>query len=348
MSAGGWSLALPRLALGAVMWCAWAVPLSAQQDHFVTISTVKCRSLAMGGAGVAVPGDVGAMNMNPAAMELYTVPKSLRLTAFFNPLAPVVALCRPGDGQHSENGSLNTRATALAAVVKAVGLTVSPLEVVASWCEEVPGFGPRPHGPEAFQLRHFADVFSSSLAVKVRLAPQVAIGAGGEAWYLHQQGRSLWQTGFSYGVLVQPDPRVSVGLVSVELPDSFARARQLLERVGDESLNIGVAWRPFSSTTISADLRSIGEEGDPLTRELHVGMEQIVLRHLAVRGGIFRERDSKSLVYSAGVGLLDTNAFVSAGRRFAHPAFAVNYALVYREVSSAPDRWHLLSVLWRL
>lgn len=348
MSAG-WPF-LPRrwAVVGVWMVCATGRALFAQHDHFVSISTVKWRSLAMGGASVAVRDDLGAVNVNPAAIELYAVPKSLCLTAFLNPVVPTVAFCRPGDLRGSSVGGFGGRATALAAVLKAVALTISPLDVLMSWAEEVPGFGPRPQGPEVFQLRRFGDVFSSSLAVRVRLAPQVAIGAGSELWRLRDEARNLWQLGFSYGVLVQPDPRVSVGVVYVELPDSFVRARYLLERIGDESLNLGVAWHPFASTTVSADLRHIGEEGDPLTRELHVGLEQIMFRHLAVRGGVFRERDSRSFVYSCGVGLWDSNALVSAERRLAHTTFVVNYTLVYRDVQGGPDRWHLFSILYRL
>ncbi|MDZ7338576.1 MAG: hypothetical protein ONB30_08550 [candidate division KSB1 bacterium] len=324
--------------------CVGVVPAGAQEDRFVTISTLKCRSLSMGGASVAVRDDLGAVNMNPAAIDLFATPQTLRFAVFFNPVAPAVAFCRSAD----LGTARNEQAIALAAFVKAIAVTLSPLDLVVSWGEEVPGFGPRQHGPEAFQLRHFADVFCSSGAVRLRLAPQVALGAGSTVWHLRQQGHSLWQAGFSYGVLVQPDPRVCVGAVYVELPDSFETARQPLERIGDESLNLGFAWHPFSSTMLSADLRSVGEEGSPLSRELHVGFEQIVFGHLALRGGAFREKESRSLVYSAGVGLFDTNAFVSAEKRLAHPAFAVNYALVYRAVSPGPVRWHLLSVLLRL
>lgn len=325
-----------------------SVELGAQQDHFVTISTLKCRTLAMGGASVAVRDDLGALAMNPAAVELYAVPESFRVTLFLNPIGPAVGLSRRQDLDDASGNTVVAPAVACATLLKGLAVTISALDVLLSWGEETPGFGPRQHGPEAFQMRDYFEAFNNSLAARVRLAPQVALGAGIDLWQLHTGGKRLWRAGFSYGVLVQPDPRVSVGLVYVELPDSFAHARQTLDRIRDESLNLGLCWGPFAGTLLSADLRNIGEEGDPLTRELHIGAEQVVFRHFALRGGMYREKDSKRFAYSAGLGLLDLNALMSTGRQFAHATFAVNYALVYRETATGPDRWHLLSALFRL
>jgi hypothetical protein len=302
----------------------------------------------MGGATTGVSDDLGAMSMNPAAIELYAVPKTFRLTFFLNPVAPVVALKRWRDLRAGTGSRVGDAAVAVSTLLKGAAVTVSPVEVLLTWGEETPGFGPRPHGPEGFQLRNYLDVFSSSVALKVRLAQQVALGVDADLWYLSRGNSSLLQTGFSYGVLVQPDAHVSVGLVYIELPDSFACARQALERIGDESLNLGLAWRPFATSVVNADLRHIGEEGNPLTRELHLGVEQVVFGHVALRGGVYRERDTQRFTYSVGLGLLDMNAFVGSERRFAHPSFVVNYALVYRETESRPDRWHMLSALLRL
>jgi hypothetical protein len=337
-----------RLAIAIALVGAASPELVAQQNHFVTISTLRCRTLAMGGASAAVRDDLGALAMNPAAVQLYAVAKSFRMSFFVNPVAPVVSLSRRQDLKDASGNTDVAPAAFAATLLKGVGVTISALDVLLSWGEETPGFGPRQHGPEAFQMRDYFEAFSNSLAARVRLAPQVALGAGVDLWQLRTGGGRLWQVGFSYGVLVQPDPRVSVGLVYVELPDSFVYARQLLERIRDESLNLGLCWRPFAGTLLSADLRNIGEEGDPLTRELHVGAEQVVLRHFALRSGMYREKDSKRFTYSAGLGLLDLNVFVPAEQQFAHATFAVNYALVYRATATGPDRWHLLSALFRL
>ncbi|MBC7185568.1 MAG: hypothetical protein H5U38_00890 [Calditrichaeota bacterium] len=343
-----WRGTWARLAIAIALVGMASAKLGAQQDHFVTISTLKCRTLAMGGASAAVRDDLGALAMNPAAVELYAAPKSFRVTFFLNPLGPVVGLSRRQDLDDASGSADVAPAAAAATLLKGVAVTISALEVLLSWGEETPGFGPREHGPEAFQMRDYFKAFENSLAARVRLAPQVALGAGIDLWQLHTGGKRLWQAGFSYGVLVQPDPRVSVGLVYVELPDSFAHARETLDRIRDESLNLGLCWRPFAGTLLSADLRNIGEEGDPLTRELHLGAEQVVLRHFALRGGMYREKDSKRFAYSAGLGLVDFNVFVAPERQFAHATFAVNYALVYRETGTGPDRWHLLSALLRL
>lgn len=351
MTAGGTKLR--NSAVGVVLFAVLLVlahsqRLQAQQDYFVTVSTLKCRSLAMGAAAMAVADDFGALSMNPAAVELYAAPKAFRLTLLFNPVSPVVALARGRDLRGATGSKIGDVALATATLLKGAAVTISPFELLLTWGEETPGFGPRRHGPEGFQLRNYLDAFSSSMGVKVRLASQVALGVGTDVWHLSREHSQLWQWGFSYGVLIRPDPRLSVGLVYTELPDSLNHARQTLERIGDESLNLGLAWRPFPTTVLSADLRHIGEEGDPLTRELHLGAEQVVFRHLAVRGGVYRERDNRRFTYSFGVGLLDLNAFVGSERQFTHPTFILNYALVYREMADGPERWHLLSMLFRL
>ncbi len=348
-----WGAKLPNSSAGVVLFAVLlgltsSPQLRAQQDHFVTISTLKCRSLAMGAAVMAVPDDFGALSMNPAAVELYAAPKTFRVTLLLNPVGPMVALARWRDLRGATGSRTGDVAVAAATLLKGAAVTISPFEVLATWGEETPGFGPRRYGPEGFHLRNYLDAFSSSFGVKLRLASQVAIGVGTDVWHLSREHRQLWQWGFSYGVFLRPDPRVSVGLVYTELPDSFSNARRTMERIGDESLNLGLAWRPFATTVVSVDLRHIGEEGTALTRELHLGAEQVIFAHLALRGGLYRERDSRRFTYSCGVGLLDLNALVGSERQFAHPAFLVNYALVYREMPDGQDRWHLLSMLFRL
>ena len=59
--------------------------VSAQNNRFVTLSHVKARPLAMGGAFTAVEGDLAAINFNPAAFSLFEVKKPKRFTFFFEP-----------------------------------------------------------------------------------------------------------------------------------------------------------------------------------------------------------------------------------------------------------------------
>ena len=56
--------------------------LFAQNNHFVTISTIKCRSLGMGGATTSIQDDLGVIDINPAAFNLYRVKKPHRFTFF--------------------------------------------------------------------------------------------------------------------------------------------------------------------------------------------------------------------------------------------------------------------------
>jgi hypothetical protein len=322
--------------------------LHAQGDRFVALSTVKSRSLAMGGATVSVLDDLGAIDTNPAAFELYQFPKERALTLFLNPTPPLTAAFRGGELDARTGSPVGDVAVGVGLGVKGAAFSARTFDVALLLGEEIPGFGVRQHDEQAFHLRNYLKDFSHSLVIRVQLASQVALGVSSSLFYSHVDGVKNWGIGLSYGLLIQPDPHFSVGLAYHDLPDYVASARLSFDRVVDEAINLGFSYRPFPGTLLCVDIRNMSEEKNLLTRELHVGLEQTFLSHCSVRCGYFRDKDERAHVYSAGVGLLNLNRLLASSRRLNHSDFALEYALLYRNSESQITRWHFLSLVIRI
>ncbi|MFQ5770327.1 MAG: hypothetical protein ACE5HX_07310, partial [bacterium] len=67
------------------------LPILGQNHRFFTLSNVKARPLAMGGAFTSIEDDLAAINFNPAAYLLNKKNDSRPVTIFLNPVSPFIA-----------------------------------------------------------------------------------------------------------------------------------------------------------------------------------------------------------------------------------------------------------------
>jgi len=191
---------------------------------------------------------------------------------------------------------------------------------------------------------------SHSLVASFKLARRVSLGVNTS--YLVQSTQadpSSAVTGFSinYGILLQPESNLRIGVFYANLPDTLSTYRRNLDRIADESVNIGASYAPFQGTSLALDLRNLGEEGGFAIREFHAGFEQVILSHLALRAGYFHDDDGHDSI-SVGVGLFDGNSLFRPEKRFDHRNFLLNYALVYEKAPMAQTRTHFLTFLLRV
>ncbi|MDZ7345096.1 MAG: hypothetical protein ONA90_11355, partial [candidate division KSB1 bacterium] len=333
----------------------WVGESSGQgKEHlYLTISTQLPRPLAMGGAFTAINDDLAALLYNPASFSLYRDDRVRRLTLFFNPIAPIVALREPEALFGRSTITSEEALAAFAMLIKGVALSVGSFEFGALLGEQAPNEYLL-SSARVFDAHGYIDNHYHVLAAKMRVAERVSLGGSIGLYYSRNvQESRKWGLGASYGVQVTPLRNVLVGVSYITLPDQQRDYREALDRIVDGALNFGISVHSNFGTILAADIRNLNEEkahAGELIREVHLGMEQIVLSHLALRAGIFRKRHESAEdrhAISLGLGLADVNGFWPAKRRFNHPNWLLNYGMVTEKMVGARRFFHTVSLIWR-
>jgi len=324
------------------------------QHYFLGVSTLMPRPLAMGGAFNAVDDDLAALLYNPATFSLYRDQRKQRLTFFLNPLAPGVAL----DNMHTlfKRGSSTWEEAAAAAALLLKGMTLSlgVFEFGALFGEQAPRWE-QVSPTRVFAIEDYVDNQYNILAARLHVAERVSL-AGSMSFYYQKtdSARRQWGIGSSYGVQVRPARAVAIGVSYVTLPKKQREYREEIERLVNGAINLGLSVRSNFGTTLAADIRDLGDEkaltGD-LIREVHVGVEQILLSHVALRAGAFRKRDENAgghYIFSGGFGLIDANRWWNVKRRFTHANWVLNYGVLAETLAGQRRFLHTVSLLFRL
>jgi hypothetical protein len=315
-----------------------------QSDRFFTLSNVRARPLAMGGAFTSIEDDLAAINFNPAAYDLYGDEKVRRLTFFINPISPFVGALENNDLYGGSGTTLDDALLSLSLLLKSVSLSLRSLEIGVLLGEEGLNLPNAFSDEKFFGVSGFRQNHSHSVVGRIKLAKKISLGGAINFLYGSKKNNPFERNreiGISYGVLLKPERGLNIGVSFINLPDSLKEYRLPIERIVDESVNIGVSYRLFSGTLFSIDVRNLGEEQRKVVREIHFGMEQVILSHVAIRAGYYKKRDGEHVI-SWGMGLLDGNKFVSDENKFKHRNFYLNYSFVY-EGSPINTRWHFLS-----
>ncbi len=321
-----------------------------QGTQFFTLSTVKARPLAMGGAFTSVEDDLAAIQFNPAAFQLYSFPKKGRFTFFLNPVSPFAGAAKRDDLFSGKGDRFDDVLLSLSLLLKAVSFSMNNLTFGLLLGEQGLNLPASAVSDEVFRAKGFRQNHAHSFVARVALADKVSIGGVAHFLYGSKSGNpddTHTDVAISYGILLKPEKGLNIGVSFINLPDSLEAFRLPVERFVDESVNVGISYRPVAGTLFSLDVRNLGEEQNLAVREFHFGLEQVLFGHIAVRGGIFR-RNNDDNVFSVGIGLFDGNALHGFEDHFAHREFFLNYAFVYENTDLLDNRWHLLSFYLRL
>lgn len=161
--------------------------------------------------------------------------------------------------------------------------------------------------------------------------------------------------GMIYGIMLYPGKSMKVGIMAIDLPAGAGSVRQPLERIHDNTLNIGLTWdwplHRFSGINylrLAVDSRNVSNEGTGYnSQEMHFGVELSLGKHLFLRSGAYWPnnvivRDNRSAaVRTFGLGLVDANRFRRYSRRLVYPLPVLEYACV---IDPSRDPYHLLTL----
>jgi len=322
--------------------------LFSQGDEFRSISNVKARPLAMGGAFTAVVDDIAAIAFNPASFGLYSQKKKFRLTFFLNPVTPFFLASKGQELRTGDGDIVDDALLALGLAIKSVSLSLSSLEFGLLLSEEHIDFN-REFTGKAFSFSGLRQNHTHSLISRLKLAETVSLGVSAGLIYSSKTAYPLQRNkdlAVSYGVLLEPENGLKIGVSYVDMPDSLRFTRAPLERFVDESINAGISYS-IGGARVAVDVRNLGEETKIAVREFHLGLEQVLFSHFALRTGWFQRRAGEH-VYSFGLGLFDLNSMMGYSRRFKHRNFAFNYAVIVDHEQMLFERWHLFSLYLRL
>lgn len=318
-----------------------------QTHYFGTMSNVKQRPLAMGGAFTSVEDDLEAVFYNPGSFHLYETDKSIRFTLFINPISLFVA-----SRHYSENFTDKIENTNLlnasALLIKSVIFTAKFFNLGLILGEEsLDNILSKPNR-SFFNFNDLWNNSSHTIFSRIELARKVSMGVRATSYYRKTDNGLDLGYGFGYGILMKPNPHINVGLSYIDFPKELPNYRTSVERMFDETMNIGVSYRPFSGTTLSLDVRNLTEENKDNVREVHLGFEQTFWGIAAIQCGYFQENYTKFNNYSFGIGLIDSKLLHKKQNEFGHRNYSLQYSFVYQEEENSFKRWHFFSLLFHL
>lgn len=322
-----------------------------QQNLFLTSGTTKARSLALGGAYTSIEDDIVSAGYNPATLSLYQATKDSRLTVYLNPVAPMIVYYgqikknNHSDQNHSPSQQFLKTITLL---IKSLVFTGRFVDIALVLNEQVIEEKYLLHQNKFFDDCDLWDNSYHTFTSRIKLAERVSIGVAGSIYLKKIEDKRYQGVGFSYGIMLKPAHNMNVGLAFIDFPENLPEIRLPVERMIDQTMNIGVSYKPTTSTTLSFDLRNLTEDDQPNVREAHLGIEQTIFSIFAIRGGLFQERFTRDRTFSGGLGLFDSNLLFSKENHFNHPQFLLNYSFLYQKRDSHPFRWHVLSILFRI
>ncbi len=310
------------------------------QDRLVTLSTVKARPLALGGAYTAFEDGLTALAFNPAGYQAGIGDFSRHLSVDFNTMAPLVFIRnRGGYNKWDAVGGL---------LFHGLGFSWGRIQIGLIWGDESMADISRLERTNWFNADGFSENHNSTLGFSVALAPRVRIGMVADLYHRSRERSDLRKLGYRYGVILQPRPSLKVGLCFVDLPDDFSDERKTLERFADESLNIGVAYTPWQPVTIALDFRNVSGENLDVSREPHIGIEIAPVNKIFLRSGYYRSQRGEVRVFSMGLGYVTSSGHSGDDRFFFHPHFELHASLLWQEDNGINSRWLVLTGVFQI
>lgn len=316
-------------------------------EYFFTISTIQARPQAIGGACMALRDMVFPAMYNPAGLLLCSSQKQNRIVFMLNPASSTLGFRNPTGLKSDSTWNVIDAVAFTGLFVKSIGVSWSAFEAILVLSEVQPTDLYNTKSPKFFNFNGILDRYSNILATKLQLAEQISIGASFTSYVLNDDPKKKYQYGSCYGIQIQPSQKFSVGLAYFDSPASLAPSRAKFDRIEDETINLGVSWRPHRSTLLSLDIRNVSEEHRAITREIHLGTEFVPFKQFAFRGGYYRKSNTKENVFCAGIGILSSDLFKDSNHSQIN-TWMLNYTFVHDDVAKEYEYRHYFSLLIKI
>ena len=322
-------------------------PAYADKTRFLSTGTIRARALAMGSAYYSIEDDFSAGLYNPGAFKRNTTLNERKLKFFFNPVVTAVSLYDYSkyDRDYTEDNKLTLGEALLSAsqLLKGMTLTTSFVDMGFNLGEEIlySDDGNSLSG-RIFTVEGLTHDSFHSAFLNVKIAPTVSLGITGTLYYSNSENDDSFSGGYTFGVLLTPNPKMNVGIAYNQIPNDFSAARLSLEDIENGSATSGISYHPDEKTVVSIDLRTVNKEGQLTSREIHSGLERRFGERIALRTGYFRKKATKDDVFSFGIGILPMweklSKFTNSTRQD-----IFSYTLIMEE-NSTNRNWHVLSL----
>jgi hypothetical protein len=312
--------------------------LSQSEDNGLRFasSSVTTRLRGMGNAFTAVVDKTSAGMFNPALIGFIPRAKPNGFSILINPVETFSAIGQYDDLAAREKLNGLDWLNAAGLMVRSISFyhTVFRTSLVLSEPLSYPPFYRR--GNEFIDLSGLLDWNFGTLATSLQLAQQVAIGAAG--YFITADGfadkrRSY---GSSYGVALQPTGRLTIGMAYFDFNNDVAFLFQPVDRIIDETINLGISYKPIDQWLLALDIRNASDDQKPVERELHFGTEFSLGSLLAIRSGMYFVARDKN-VYSVGIGVLPADFLFGLKKFFHQNEFLLNYSLCVENFDDTLD-----------
>ena len=322
----------------------------ADEERYIGSGSSRARAVAMGGAYAAAQDGFSAGLYNPGAFVAEQAVDGSRLRWMLNPLALPIGLYdyRDRDRYWSCDDELTAAEALESAAMTVKGLTLNTEYVDVGLClwEEILSYGAGSNrSGRLFTVEGLSRGMFHSAFANFKIAPTVSIGLSGMLYRIREDGKTSSSGGYSFGVLLEPAPRLLVGLSYMVMPDVATDARMVLEDIASETAIAGLSYHPDDRTIFTMDLRAVNKDDLATSRQIHTGLERRLADRFAVRAGYYRKKDTQDDVLSFGVGILPRWS-ANDGIDTAALSDIVSYTLVLEE-NGTRRRWHIVSMACR-
>jgi hypothetical protein len=322
----------------------------AESNRFLTSGISRARSFAMGSAYHSLVDDFSAGLYNPGAFKLNSTREEHSYRFFFNPVAAVTAFYEYSkynrDYEKDDKLTMTEGLAAASLLIKGAVMTTHYVDIGCNLGEEII------MSDSLFSRKgcFFSDEgltngsFNSAF-VSVKIDPSISLGISGTLYKSRTSGKSTYKGGYALGILLNPNPKLSVGIVYNEIPREFSRGRFNPESIEAETVTSGISYYLDENMVISVDLRNLNKEDKLATREIHTGFERRFFERIALRAGYYRKKMTQDDVYSFGIGILPAVNKISKYLNSTRNDL-FSYTTIIEE-NGIKYNWHIFSLLIR-
>ena len=301
------------------------------KDRFMTLSCSQARSISLSNPSTMM-GNISDMPENPACFSQYKNPSRIKLDIYLNPIGAAAAGAELWKNNNEDDISDEDRALIPAALfVKGFAISYRLVNIGAVFSEQYP---PGLEAKKFFGYYPIFDSYYNRIFLQLDLDKRVAVGVSARLFMIDQE---IDRVGYSYGVLLKPG-KLNVGVFYSILPEKYSQVFHPVKRLIKDSINAGISWEMPHFMKWYLGLRNLSEEGEDAFLEPHAAAEIVMLKHLSLRGGYYRENGQKD-AFTIGVGLLDLNEFRALEDELSQRDFVIDYGF-----SILPDENTLHSI----